>query len=386
MDEKILLVDDEEDIREILGMSLEETGYRVKTAESGEDALSCLEEEGFPVVICDIKMPGMDGITLLQKIKKQYPETEVIMITGHGDMDLAIKSLKHDACDFVTKPVNDDVLEIALKRAKERIVMRETLRAYTENLESLVAEKSRKLVEAERMAAVGETVSGLSHAIRNIAGALKGGMYVLEKGLELDSGDYLHKGWGMIRGNVEKIQKLATDLLNFGKSQEVHCIKTDPHVPLSEAVELIRPEAETYGIFLEMDTDKKIKPIDLDPEWISRCLTNVLKNAIDAIAYDTDAEKEKIIRITTRKTDSGGIEYRITDTGKGMDEETKEKIFRSFFTTKGTRGTGIGLMMTRKVIELHRGTITCDTEEGRGTTFAVSLPPGRVKKHGITSL
>ena len=176
MEKKILLVDDEEGIRKVLGISLADGGYEVMTAENGEQALEIFRNTLPPIVLTDIKMPGMDGITLLRKIKQENPDTEVIMITGHGDMDLAIKSLQSKAIDFVTKPINDDVLEIALNRAIEKISMRDQLRQYTENLESLVKKQSAKLVETERLGAVGQTVEGLSAAIRDIAGDLQGGI------------------------------------------------------------------------------------------------------------------------------------------------------------------------------------------------------------------
>jgi signal transduction histidine kinase/FixJ family two-component response regulator len=176
MDEKILIVDDEEDIREVLEISLSDLGYEVYTAENGEEALRIIEEVNPPIVLTDIRMPIMDGIELLRKIKQENAEIEVIMITGHGDMDLAIKSLKYEATDFVTKPIKDEVLEIALKRAKERIFMRRQLRDYTEHLEDLVREKSAKLVEAERLIAVGQVVEGLSSAMRNIVEDLESGL------------------------------------------------------------------------------------------------------------------------------------------------------------------------------------------------------------------
>jgi signal transduction histidine kinase/FixJ family two-component response regulator/molybdopterin converting factor small subunit len=176
MDKKLLLVYDEEGIRKVLSISLSDNGYQVFTAENGEQALEIFQREAPPIVLTDIKMPGMDGIELLQKIKHQNPDTEVIMITGHGDMDLAIKSLKYQAIDFVTKPVNDDVLEIALNRAHEKIRMRQQLREYTENLEALVQEKSARLIEIERQVAVGQAVEGLSSAMRDIAGDLEGGL------------------------------------------------------------------------------------------------------------------------------------------------------------------------------------------------------------------
>lgn len=176
MNKTILLVDDEEGIRKVLGISLADSGYDVLTAENGEKALDVFRKNSPPVVLTDIKMPGMDGITLLRQIKHENPETEVIMITGHGDMDLAIESLKHDATDFITKPINDDALEIALKRAYEKISMRYKLKEYTENLEELVRQKSARLVELERQAAVGQAVEGLSTAIKNIAGDIEGGI------------------------------------------------------------------------------------------------------------------------------------------------------------------------------------------------------------------
>ncbi len=171
-----MLVDDEEGIRKVLGISLSDVGYQVRTAKNGEEALRIFKEFDPPIVLTDIKMPGMDGIELLQRIKSENPETEVIMITGHGDMKLAIESLKHEATDFITKPINPDALEIALKRSHEKISIRKQLREYTENLEKLVREKSARLIELERQAAVNQAVEGLSTAIRDIAGDLQSGI------------------------------------------------------------------------------------------------------------------------------------------------------------------------------------------------------------------
>jgi len=125
---KILLVDDEPDIREALFLYLSEMGYSVAAAENGEAAFCRFRTVRPSIVLSDIKMPGMDGIELLRRIKEESPDTEVIMISGHGDMDLAIKCLRQDAADFITKPFHEDALEIALKRAEEKISMRRQLR------------------------------------------------------------------------------------------------------------------------------------------------------------------------------------------------------------------------------------------------------------------
>ena len=109
MEKSILLVDDEEGIRTVLGITLADMGYRVLTAENGSEALRILKDQSPSIVLTDIKMPEMDGIELLRRIKEINPDTEVIMMTGHGDMDLAIKSVTYEATDFVTKPINDEI-------------------------------------------------------------------------------------------------------------------------------------------------------------------------------------------------------------------------------------------------------------------------------------
>jgi len=179
--EKVLLVDDEEGIRTVLGISLADAGYDVRTAASGEEALVVFADHRPSVVLTDIKMPGIDGIELLKRIKSQNPETEVIMITGHGDLDLAIESIKHEATDFVTKPVHPDILDIALKRASERLSMRRELRAHTEDLEKRVEEQAARLVEMERLSAVGQAVEGMTAAMGNIAADLVTGLSILDE-------------------------------------------------------------------------------------------------------------------------------------------------------------------------------------------------------------
>lgn len=381
---QILLVDDEEGICKILSIALQDNGYEVFTACNAEDAMEIFYQKKPPIVLTDIKMPGMDGIELLRRIKRENPETEVIMITGHGDMNLAIKSLKNEATDFVTKPINDDVLEIALKRAKERILMRKQLREYTENLERLVEEKTRKLLDAERMAAMGETLSGLAHAIKNIAGSLKGGVFVLDKGLELDNREYLTEGWRMVKGNVDKIRNLSMDLLNYGKSAEIRLQICDPNQPLQEVFKLLASQAKEYGILMEAKLDRNLEPFLFDPDGIYRCLLTIVSNALDSFKSASlmtekgdpieRVEQEKKVVIESRKIEGWGVEYRISDNGAGMSEKVQEKIFQSFFTTKGTEGTGIGLMMAKKIITQHHGSIDVNSKLGKGTTFIIRLP------------
>jgi signal transduction histidine kinase len=374
MERSILLVDDEAGIRKVLTIALSDMGYHVLTAQNGEEALRLFEEKRPAIVLTDIKMPKMDGIELLRCLKQMCADTEVIMITGHGDLDLAIKSVKYDATDFVTKPINDEVLEIALNRAQERIAMRRKLAEYTQNLEKLVQEKSKKLIDAERLAAVGQTVAGLSHAIKNITGGLKGGAFVLEKGIELGDQKYLMQGWEMIKGNVDKITHLSLDLLNYAKAADLNLQACDPRQPAQEVMDLLRPRAQALGIELVSDFSQNLNECYFDPDLICRCLLNLVSNAIDACKADSQGTADKMVTILASRPQGWGVEYRVRDNGCGMSSETKQKIFKGFFSTKGSEGTGIGLMISKKIIDEHDGRIEVESRAGAGSEFLIKLP------------
>ena len=371
---RILLVDDEEGIRTVLGISLADYGYEVLTAGSGGEALRIFREKKPAIVLTDIKMPGMDGIRVLRKIKEERPDTEVIMITGHGDMELAIQSLKFDATDFVTKPINDDALGIALKRANEKIFLKAKMKQYTENLERLVEEKTRELLGAERLAAVGQTVAGLAHAIKNVVSGLKGGAFVLEKGIELNNQKYLLQGWEMVKGNLGKIGDLTLDLLNYSKERPPEYRLCNLNQPVCDVFDLMFQEAGRCGVVLEKELDKSLSDGWLDPEGIHRGILNLVTNAIDACTDISCVHGQGKVIIKSLKINGWAVEYQVLDNGCGMDEETRGKIFQRFFSTKGSRGTGLGLMITKKIVDEHMGVIECESKRGKGTKFTIKLP------------
>jgi len=374
MDTKVLLVDDEEGICEVLSISLADLGYKVFTAGNAMDALRIFKEIDPPIVITDIKMPGMDGVELLREIKRLDPETEVIMISGHGDMNLAIKSLKYEATDFVTKPIKDEALEIALKRAHEKISLRNKLKQHTEKLEKLVDKKTRRLLNGERRTAVGQTMAGLSHALRNIAGHLEGSVFMLEKGMELDNKKYILQGFETVKINVEKIRNMSLDLLKYAKPDFSNYRLCDPNEPVKKVVDLMKAQAEFHGVVLKMELSSDLRPQRLDPEGIHRCLLNLITNALDASLTEAGKANPKEVLVSTRNADGGGVEYWVEDHGCGMDEETKDKVFSSFFSTKGAKGTGLGLMITKRIIDERQGVIKFDSKKGVGTVFTIILP------------
>ncbi|MCK5657524.1 MAG: response regulator [Syntrophobacteria bacterium] len=148
---KLLVIDDEASTRELLKMSLESDGYTVFVAEDGPKGLEIFARENPPVVLTDIKMPGMDGIEVLKRVKEQNPDSEVIVITGHGEMNLAIQALQLEASDFINKPISDEGLAVALRRAEEKIWLREKLKEYTEDLERVIQETNKELVKRHEL-------------------------------------------------------------------------------------------------------------------------------------------------------------------------------------------------------------------------------------------
>ncbi|HYR02433.1 MAG TPA: sigma 54-interacting transcriptional regulator, partial [Syntrophobacteria bacterium] len=143
--EKILVIDDEESTLAMLRLLLAAEGYTVLTAKSGEAGLELFREQSPPLALTDIRMPGMDGIDVLKRVKEEDPTAEVIVITGHGDMEMAIQALHYGASDFINKPVAKRTLDIALGRAQEKIRLRRQLQEYTDTLEARVKEATAEL-------------------------------------------------------------------------------------------------------------------------------------------------------------------------------------------------------------------------------------------------
>jgi two-component system NtrC family sensor kinase len=141
-----------------------------------------------------------------------------------------------------------------------------------------------------------------------------------------------------------------------------------------EVCELMNPKAKESGIEIVRDFDPTIGKVSLDPKGIHRCLLNLLCNAIDACMSEQDEVKGHLVRVTTKRESDGAFIFQVYDNGCGMNEATKKKIFASFFSTKGAKGTGLGLLVTQKIVQGHGGTICVDSEPGKGSTFRIRVP------------
>ncbi|NVM21635.1 MAG: response regulator [Desulfobacterales bacterium] len=498
---KILVIDDEDSIRKLLSISLIYKGYEVVTAEDGEEGIEAFKKESPQIVLTDIKMPGMDGIEVLKRIRRLDPDARVIVITGHGDMKSAVEALQLEASDFINKPITDEALSVALKRAEEILWMKSKLRDYTSDLEAKIKEATdelraahdfqqnliqnsidgiiaadrhgsvivfnqgaenllgysadeviakmqmdriypsgvaemikeelngeayggkdrlvnyesviiskngeeipvrisgailfdngatagvvcffqdlrqikrlqKELIENERLSATGQAVAGMAHYVKNILNGLQGGVYIVNTGLRKNKSDVLRKGWGMVENNVAKISDLVTNMLIYSKDREPELAPCFPNDIAQEVCDLMQEKARQSKIELVRDLDPSINECFLDPNGIHRCLLNLVGNAIDSCVLDPEKDKTCSVAIGTRK-EGDWIRFDISDNGAGMTKEVQEKLFDRFFSTKGPKGTGLGLLVTRKIVEEHGGSISYESDPGEGTTFTMRLP------------
>jgi PAS domain S-box-containing protein len=231
----------------------------------------------------------------------------------------------------------------------------------------------REKLQAERLAAVGQTVAGLAHGIKNIMTGLEGGVYVVQTATKTQDKVLLHKGWEMIERNIAKVSTLVKDLLSYSRERAPELQWISPNDLAEEACFLFQEKARQGKIQLLLDLDPHMGRAYLDPKGIHACLANLLSNAVDSCLSDSKKEGHQVT-FRTRRNKEESITFEVEDNGTGIRGEVKEKLFTSICSTKGTGGTGLGLLVTHKIIHEHGGDISLESEAGRGSLFRITLP------------
>ncbi len=225
--------------------------------------------------------------------------------------------------------------------------------------------------DTERLAAVGQTVAGLAHTIKNLLMGLEGGMYMVDTGIKKGRQERIERGWEVLQRNFDKTTDLVRGFLNFAKGRVPKLELVDPARVPREIHDLYSQTAAQQGVAFSLEVDEGLAPIPLDPEGMEACLTNLISNAIDAALLREDERGAVVLEVSE---DEGWLHYTVRDNGSGMDDEVKQKIFTTFFTTKGGEGTGLGLLTTRKIVHEHGGVIDVQTTPGEGSVFTIRLP------------
>jgi len=244
---------------------------------------------------------------------------------------------------------------------------------------SPVKRLEREKREAERLAAVGETVAGIAHGIKNVLMGLEGGMYAVNSGIELGDDARIARGWTTLEENVDRISQFVKEFLGFARGRETATSLVDPNAPAQDVVTLFKEEAARSGVRLEADLQPDIGLLPLDADGIHTCLANLVSNAIDACLV-SETRRQFAVTLASRFEDDTLV-YEVTDNGGGMDYEISRKVFSKFFTTKGSdRGTGLGLLTTKRIVNQHGGSVSFTSKEGEGSVFRIELPRDRLPR------
>lgn len=387
---RVLVIDDEEAARFGIRKVLEKEQYQVDLAGNGQEALQKIHEFCPHVVISDINMPQMDGITLLKEVGRMQAPPPVILITAHGSESVAVQGLRAGAYDYLAKPFEVDDLRKAVRNAVEKQQLRESNRRYLADLERTLLElkdSQADRIRAEKMAALGRLVAGVAHEVNSPLGALTSAIDTFGRAYARIA--ELLVSQAKLAGSpaIEKVDALQSTLEQTLQVAQQACQRVDSlvrtmrrfanldHAPLRRAdirdcIEstLTLLNHELRGEIRVVKDFASIAPIACYPLELNQLFTCLLINSIEAISGAGE------IRIRTWLA-AERLMIGIADSGRGIPEENLEKVFDPGFTTKGVGvGTGLGLPTCLKIVEKHQGTITIESSPGAGTSVTVALP------------
>ena len=254
-------------------------------------------------------------------------------------------------------PFTTDDLQLLVTVASQVAVAAENARLH------------RELVIQQRLAAVGQIISSLAHCIKNVINGLKGGAYILDIGVKKQDPEKTEKGWEMVKRNTDFMFVLVKDMLTYCRKENPVRQPADLAALLQDTVLMIQETAAQKGVTTDLTVDEEMPQLSIDATAIKRVVLNLVTNAVEA-CHDGGH-----VSVTASLEDAGEqIHISVQDDGHGISEEVKEHLFEPLFTTKGSRGTGLGLALVHKAVQEHRGRVEVDSEVGRGTTFHIHLP------------
>jgi signal transduction histidine kinase len=371
---QILVIDDEMGPRESLRMLLK-PNYTVHTADCVETGIRLLREKQPDAIVMDIRMPGATGIDGLRRIREIDPNLSVIMLTGFGALETAQEALRLGANDYISKPFDAHEMQEVIGRNVERTRVHRCSEHASVEIKELNNRLLKELAQKERLASLGQASAEFVHDLGNPLTIVWGYVQLLAKKLELsekndskeDTGSA--KELGIIEQNVRLCRELLTMWQNYGS------VEAAPHKPISvstiarEIVKGVEGMAAQSGVKLVSDVCPDACTLLGDSVQVTRALQNVLINAVQA-----SIEKKGTVTVNCTQKDFY-VDVQIEDTGSGMTSDQMVKIFDPYFTTKqGKNGTGLGLYITKKVVEDHNGSIKVDSTPKVGTTFTIRFP------------
>jgi PAS domain S-box-containing protein len=297
-----------------------------------------------------------------KKRRKQCPDCLVDRTFGDGQVHsseevLVTRDGRRINVVVYTRPVLDDDGTITA-----------VMEVFTDITEIKALERQLSLM--------GRAVAGMAHRVKNILMGLEGGIFVVNTGLESDDREAIAEGWEMVERNVQRVTRIVKDLLYCAKDRAPNFVSgIQPHDMVREVCELFAGRMADADIELRLEIGERERAGTFDPEGIHNLLCNLVANAIDACRFDPSPDKgHHFIAVRCHQNGDGSTVLEVEDNGAGIPDEMNNRVFEDFFSTKGSEGTGIGLLVVQKVAEEHGGGVAFRSKPGHGTTFTVTLP------------
>ncbi|MBN1621971.1 MAG: response regulator [Endomicrobiales bacterium] len=363
---RILVIDDEKGIRNMLSYDLTSRGYDVDVAVDGEEGIEKVKNDNFNIVVTDIKMPKLSGLKVLEAIKKINPHIEIIMTTGFGTIDMAVESMKKGAYDFITKPYNIDELNSRIEKALER----QSLSYEIVTLKELNRLKS-------------EFLANTSHELRTPMNAIIGYVTLMSNNVYGDLNKKQEKIVKRIHANASGLMNLINNILDVSKISsgkiKINIENINVNKLLKEIMDMMNILAEEKNLYLKLETDENII-LKADKNFFKQIFVNLIGNAIKFTDKGGVTVSSKLIK---QENAPSKVLIEVKDTGIGIKPENFNMIFEEFqqvdsSTTRKHGGIGLGLSIVKKLLDLSGGNVRVKSALGKGSIFSVNFS-GEIK-------
>ena len=389
---KILIVDDEQANVRLLERILELIGAtRIRSITDSREAVASFIDFRPDLVLLDLHMPNVTGFDIMEQIKtltQGENPVPVLVLTADVTTKTKHRALAAGAKDFLTKPLDQSEVLLRIRNLLENrflhiqlqnqnILLEEQVRERTAQLEDTLSKlrlAQHTAIRQERLSALGTMAAGIAHDFNNALTLILGYSDLLLSNAKNRPGGAEIEQLHAITTAAQDAAQIVRRLREFHRPDEGQETRVVLHLNqiVEQAVTLTRPkwqdQARNRGLEIEVHTEfGELPPLQGDPAELREMLTNLIFNAVDAMPGGGCIKIHSLL-------DDGEAKLCITDTGAGMDEETRRRCLEPFFTTKGERGTGLGLSAVYGIIERHHGSMEIESEVGAGTTFCVRLP------------
>lgn len=382
----VVVIDDDKNILELTSLILSKNGFQPYTAARAVEGLELIATFYPELVLLDYMMPEMDGLSALQQIKRRFPDTYVVILTGKGSEEIAVESMKNGASEYIQKPFNSrdlverlhNVLRIRevelhnreLQKQQERLLfeierwnleLQKRVREKTEALQSAQEE----IAKSEKLAALGYLSAGIAHEIRNPLNSIS--LFVqLMRQTVTDPEQLGHQS--KILKEVERIDSIIRKLLDASRRNRNISTGVQVHQVIDAVIETFSAQIESRKIHIDRHYQIASEPpcITADPTELGQIFTNLFLNAMDAMSRGGRLVIELF-------ENNGRVIVRVSDSGTGIAQDVLPSIFEPFFSTK-SRGTGMGLPVALRIVRMYEGNMEVEQSSSSGTTFRLDFP------------